>query len=772
MSNDRDLNRYTLLIRILCGVGIVVGAGVLGLLLGHWTAPNLLPAGLPAEEGDGEAPEPVAEAAPEKAEQPLEEPPLLLQLGVTPDSQWDILTAQATYASKIGIDRLLIPVPLPWGEGEGAEVAVETLKRFQTVNPAFKFMVQVDLNPPAAWFDSHGAARMAGTVGEVPLPTPASSAWLEASLGALDRLRRAFGEAGLEPSIAGYALYGLVNGAWQRGAGADTSEENLAGFRAWLHRTYPDDAALQKAWKNPEALRAEAGLPGGTAQEGTPSLFYALETDMSVVDYHRYAAESVADAIAAVAAHLRMTAGPAAKIWVNYGHTFEKARSNDGHLALGTLLDSDVNAFMAPVSMLNRGIGATGGFMGPVDSAKAHGKEWVIVDDTRTGIAWNQETGQVEQIRGLRAEDVHDVQRRNFALAALHGLTVVWSDPGGEGFFHDDTQWEVFGQLRDIYQRNIMAGLAPAGEEAPAAGEEEIPPVENSESVDAPPVVPSEAVHPTVLALIDEESQFLLRDGGGVDALLAANRDAVLASGASASFHLLDDLLDSQVAPAPVYLFLNAYRLTTSEARALHERFAAEKAIAIWIYAPGYLDVTMNRANVADTVGMEVKLAEDPSVAGSTYTLNGGHWIDAGQAIGETRPLKPLFYVDDPEADTLATYTEGGKASVAVRTMEAGWTSVFVGEPVLSPALLRELLRILEQPIYFRPGKERFFDTSIVDGTHIAVHAAESGERILNLGQFYDIQDLFEPDMGWQQRESIVLEMRKGETRLLRLTPR
>ena len=32
---------------------------------------------------------------------------------------------------------------------------------------------------------------------------------------------------------------------------------------------------------------------------------------------------------------------------------------------------------------------------------------------------------QIEQIRGLRAEDVHDVQRRNFALAAMHGLLAV-----------------------------------------------------------------------------------------------------------------------------------------------------------------------------------------------------------------------------------------------------------------------------------------------------------------------------------------------------------
>lgn len=151
--------------------------------------------------------------------------------------------------------------------------------------------------------------------------------------------------------------------------------------------------------------------------------------------------------------------------------------------------------------------------------------------------------------------------------------------------------------------------------------------------------------------------------------------------------------------------------------------------------------------------------------------LSGGHWIDANQTFGEARLVAPLFYIDEPEADVLANFQQTEKASVAIRTTEAGWTSVFIAEPVLSPALIREILRILEQPIYYRPGKERYFDTSVVDGRMLAIHAAESGERIVNLGRFYDIQDLFDADMGWQQRESFVLDLHKGETRLLQLTP-
>lgn len=770
MSQDKELTRFAIALRLLGAAAIVVVVGLLGGLLGRLTAPDLLPSALPDKaevaEADG------GDSAPVAGEEavPLETPPILLQLGIGPDSQWDILDAEAAYAAGIGVHRFMIAAVLPWTEGEVPTATLDAMKRLIAIDPAAEFVLQADFNPPAAWLESHTDDRMGGTVGDAPLPCPASAPWLEASRAAFDRLRQALIQTELETAVSGYALHGLLNGGWQRGPNADTSPANTAGFRAWLARSYPDDAALQKAWENPQATLAAAEVPVETETAESPEVFHALESEQYLVDYHRYAATSVADAIGALASHIRTTAGAAPEIWANYGHTFEKARSSDGHLALGTLLDSDVDGFISPVSMLNRGIGATGGFMGPVDSARAHGKTWVLVDDTRTGIAWNKETGQIEQMRGLRAEDVHDVQRRNFALAALHGLTLAWSDPGGEGFLHDDEQWKVFGQLFDIYQKNILAGTLPAPAEA--AGEEEVAPVEAIGEEAAPQALPAgEVGYPTMLAFVDEDAQFITKDTSGFDATLMANRDAILQSGASAEFFLLDDLLDGQVSPAAVYVFLNAYRLSADEVKKLHERFAAEKATAIWIYAPGYLDVTMNRSNVADTVGMEVKVFEEPTPTGSKYVLGGGHWIDADQAIGEARLVKPLFYIDDPEADVLANFQQTGKPSVAIRTMEAGWTSVFIAEPTLSPALLREILRILEQPTFFRPGKQRLFDTAVIGDRLLAIHAGESGERIVNLGAFYDIQDLFDAEIGWQQRESFVLEMRKGETRLLQLTP-
>lgn len=750
MSLDKELTPFAIALRIAGAVLIVAAAAILGLVLGKATAPDLLPQARVDTDKNAAAPADGAAIPEEQAPNPP--PPIYLHLGIAQDSQWDVLETEVAYAAGIGVHKFIIPAVLPWNEGDASAATSDAINRIATADGEASFILQLDFNPPPAWFDAHPDARMAGMVGDAAYPTPASTEWLEASYQAVDRLRQQLADAELGGRVSGYALYGLLLGAWQRGSEPDTSGANVAAFRTWLALEYPDDAALQKAWDNGKATLAEAAVPQPDASAANTALFYSLGTDQPVMDFRRFSAQSVADAIGALGVHLRAAAGDSATIWANYGHTFEKSRGSDGHLALASLLDSDLDGFLSTVSMLNRGIGATGGFMGPVDSALAHGKTWVLVDDTRTGVAWSKESGQIEQIRGLRAEDVHNVQRRNFAMALVHGLSLVWSDPGGEGFLHDDQQWEVFGQLYQIYQDH--AGDA----------EEPLPEEDNLLAVGRP------MTHPAVRVFVDEQSQFLTRDASGLDALLYANRDALLQSGISTAFYLLDDLLNQRVSPAPVYVFLNAYKLDAGQLKALHDRFAEEKATAIWVYAPGYLDVTMNRKNVQDTVGMNLREFDAPAPGGSAYALSGGHWIEEGQTFGEARLLQPLFYIDDEEADVLAHFQQTDKASVAMRTFEEGWTSIFIAEPRLSPALLRELLRILELPVYFRPGKERFFDTAFINSHLVAIHADQSGERVVNLGRFYDIVDLFDASIGWPQKESFVLNFKKGETRLFYLS--
>jgi hypothetical protein len=273
-----------------------------------------------------------------------------------------------------------------------------------------------------------------------------------------------------------------------------------------------------------------------------------------------------------------------------------------------------------------------------------------------------------------------------------------------------------------------------------------------------------------LVIVVDEESRFYTHPQPTMDRLLLSQaRDALLRVGVQSRICLLQDMLDGYAPEAPVYAFLNLVHLDAESRDRLHERLAAEGAAAIWHYAPGILEERASSNNVSATVGMEVERFDGPHPAGSVFTL-GGAWLGQNETFGERDPWDPLLYIVDEAADTLAIYQEGNKPSAAMRTLEAGWTSVYIAEPTLTAAFLREVFRILEQPLLFRPGRRPYFDTTYAGKSLIGIHSRKVGERTIDLGNFYDVGDLFDPNLGWLNRDGFVVPLKQGETRLLSLT--
>jgi hypothetical protein len=204
----------------------------------------------------------------------------------------------------------------------------------------------------------------------------------------------------------------------------------------------------------------------------------------------------------------------------------------------------------------------------------------------------------------------------------------------------------------------------------------------------------------------------------------------------------------------------------------LHSRLAREQASAIWLYAPGYITDTADAETIAATTGMDVRRFEEPFQTGSTYLLS-GQFLHAEEKFGDGEIWAPAFYIEpEEETDFLANYINAkDKGSVGILTLPEGWTSVYVAEPGLSPALLCELLQLLEQHRYLTPVDGVYYDvTSARDGI-VALHASEAGKRSMYFGHFFDIVDLFDPAIGWPQKDSIMLPMQTGETRLLMQKP-
>lgn len=780
--------------KVLILVGAILGAAVLGLVLGEITVDQTLPA-LPEDspvEIVGQARPKPAKASP-YAPDP-QAPPLWIHAGATTEEGWEVFLREVEMAAAKNLHGFVVPFVLPWN-GSDPNDSLELLRRFVEIDPQATFLLTLDLNPPETWFLNHPTSQARPGDVKKPYPSPCSTDWHVESRAHVQELLRVIQGSEYGERVKGVVLTALENGRWILEGGDDTSIVAREAFSEWLGKYYPDDETLQQLWGDKDVTRATAKLPELNA---APKQWYTvLPQDQSLVDWRRFISDSVADAIMALTTAIKTDFGSDFKVYARYGATFEAAHPASGHFALGLLLGSDLDGIMSPVSFSGRGSGSAGGLMGPAHSALVHGKVWFLIDDTRTGVARDPLTGSIQRLEGMRAEDVANVQMRNFSLAITQDLGLVWSDPRAEGWLHATEQWELFALFDKRYREHVARAAAaeegPPMEAAPEAAQEEPPPVtpegeeespEGSEAeTDAEGAIEGEAEVVTqsfvvsgdpmglgLVIVVDEEGRFYTNPQATKDSvLLDQARDALLQVGVQTKICLLQDMLDGFAPEAPVYAFLNLVHLGAEDRARLHEILAAQGASAIWHYAPGILDERASSHNVSETVGMDVERFDKPHQAGSIFSL-GGAWLGQNEAFGRRDVWDPLFYIVDENADALAFYEEGAKPSAALRTLETGWTSVYIAEPVLTPAFLREVFRILEQPILVVPSRRNYFDTIYAGDDLIGIHSSQLGERTLELGNFYDIQDLFDPNIGWQNRDSFVLPMKQGETRLLELS--
>lgn len=781
-----------ILTRVLIVCVAVFAAGIFGFVLGECSVDQSLPA-IPEDSpveitGQGRR----ADDAPPPYEPDPDAPPLFVHAGVTTSDGWDVYLREAGMAADAGLHRFIVPLSLPWSGGT-LESAQHILHRFVEVDPQASFVLALDLNPDERWLLAHPSEQARPEGIPTSYPSPASRVWQEEAMGHTVTLLSELRASPLWERVQGVVLRALENGRWMIHGGYDRSTASASGFASWLQGYYPDDATLRDVWGDDTVTLTTVAVPGPVE---SPSWYVRFPDERRLVDFHRYVSDSVADAIAGFTSGIKSEFGNSLMVLAPYGFTLETDHPACGHFALGLLLGSDVDGFISPVSFASRGAGGTGGLMGPANSARAHEKQWLLLDDTRTGVARDPLSGSIQRLEGMRAEDVSNVQMRNFALALTQGLGLIWSDPRAEGWLHAEEQWELFALFDRRYREHMRPPLregepfeqgvvAPdestekpveaAVEEESTEGEALAEQADGGEGEGA--VVPQTfliAGDPMDLGLVivvDEESRFYTHARPEMDkVLLQQARDALLRVGVPTQICLLQDMLDGFAPEAPVYAFLNLVHLDTEHRERLHERLAVEGAAAIWHYAPGVFDERASSNNVSATVGMDVERFEKPHPAGSVFTL-GGAWLPQNETFGRRETWDPLFYIVDEAADMLAVYQEGNKPSVAMRTLEAGWTSVYIAEPILTPAFLREVFRILEQPLLVTPNRRNYFDTIYAGDELIGVHSRKVGERSFDVGDFYDIQDLFDPDIGWFNRDGFVLPLKQGETRLLTMSP-
>lgn len=693
---------------------------------------------------------PIDVPAPHEAEAPTISPPLYFYSSIQPGSDVEAVAAEVKLAAAAGIHNYILRMQFPWPEqGQDVNAALYPLDRIEQEDPEASIILGISLNPPEAWLAAHPEAGATQNAGQPQYPSVASEVWMNACKTALTNLIYQIEHSGRGSRVAGIVLSALEDGRWYRSGDYDRSAANVQGFQAWLRQIYSDDTLLRQAWGSDAASLDTAEIPPKPDTADQTRVFFEYPREQNQIDYLRYVSESTADAIANLAGHIHQTAQSYLKLFVPYGHSFELTGNDSGHCALGLLLDGEIDGFVSPVSYQDRGLGGAGGFMGPVNTAPYHARQWIIVDDTRTGVTRNPTSGAVERIEGLRTEDVMRVHKRNYAAVLANGLALAWADEQGTGALYEPRMWDLFKRMRGAYETiwNVPDGPRP-------------------EFIDYR--TPEKRC--TLMVVVDETSRFYQRcDTKLNESLLLRTRDAALRSGAPTQFCLLQDVLDGHAAPASVYLFVNAFHLHPEDRQHLHNLMIANGSAAIWLYAPGYLADKPDVQNIIDTTRLTVAKFDRPATAGSVYQLDGGRWMSKGTEFGKSEQWSPLFYIDAADSKVLAKYRESQKPSVGIEFFDEGWTSIFIAEPGVTSDLLREILLILENYIAFRKGPTTQKDIAYFGPDLFAIHAATDGEHPVYFNEALDVQDVLESDIGWSNKIYLPIPMRAGDTRLFHL---
>ena len=648
---------------------------------------------------------------------------------------------QIRLAYEAGVRLFTVLCHLPWKTraGERRYDLLDSVIRFVAENaPEALVLPRLIFSPPASWARQNPGEMVRYVSGEQGDVSLGSRLFWEGE--AEEALRAAVEHVAQGPHAGRVFGFYLEHGEWlhEKGVGYDLCDANVAAFRSWLRTRYKNAViALRSAWYDGVVTFDNAQIPSWPVPQGTG--VFLGEKESRWADFHRFMSERVAEVISRLAKAVKEASGGRSAVAVSCGYTLELARTSSGHLALADVLASpNVDILTAPLSYAGRLPGGSAPLPLPIESVALAGKLCILEDDTKTflasGTTPDTYNPHVPTVEGTRAVHV-----RNFGAALAHGAGISYMDLWGEGWLDDRETWEFLAGLREIAELYATRRRNPR----------------TRANAD-----------PDVAVIVDETSFFDVRDERLLEKLISGQRDVLLRSGARIGFYLQSDLLRKNFPESPrLFIFLNAFHLEPAVRAALRERWQEDGRTLAWVFTPGVREESLTEQ--AEVFGMHLKLQPFASKLGSrvfsdarlplTDTLK-------GQKLGEEVRVNPSLTVSDSRAQVLAEYGNGNP-SLAVRK-HPRWQSVFIGEPVLTQALLRGLYRQAGVPIYAADD-----DVAWVGDGLLCLHSAPGGGTTVYLPEESVLHDFVYGETLACDGRGARLSMPVNGTRLLYFGP-
>lgn len=701
----------------------------------------------------------------------------------------EIAKLELRKSAESGIRNFICKVDFPWFGSEDLPKIFTALQCLNETVPWGKFYLYVDLNPPETWFTNKSDAKMVVNGEEIGFVSLCSQQWLRNVEEGFSILAEAIKNSTMNKRIGGFMLGFLKNGMWIL-PGLDLSKPAIAEFIKWSNNKFP----------LPEQKWTVFGTDELTPQKVEENLKFSLQNQSKglfedspiLVLFREFINKQMAKSAIFITSKLKESfKGINIKVMLPYGFSLESADPDTGHFGFADVINSDVDSVVLPVSYMSRGAGDTGAPTGAIESIIAHGKEVLILDDTRTGVTYDILTRSPSRMKGIKPEAVLAVQKRNSGMALTHNAGIIWCDPEGKGWLSADEEWENIKKIIEIYKKQMNLGkisflsrryikndennLRNNGESDHLTPKLHIGKANTQEletQISLSLMEESMLLEPMAFVVDERVSHRLSARGSELyTKMLVEARDQLLRVGLPVEFYLMQDLLEERIPPKTIYFIFSMASPSQTEIQTLHHIFESDKAIVLWYYLPGCDVLLTDEEKITELTQIKTKLYSNPTTAGSAFELE-GRWVNKGENFGEEAEYYPLIYIEDNDADVLARYRKDGKCSIGIKTVNEKWVSVLCAEPGINFLILREILTILEIPTLVAEGSMESSDTYYISGNTMVIHTKGIGDRIIQFNQFLNLENLFQPEQKWFERETILLSLGNGETVFLGYKPR
>lgn len=544
--------------------------------------------------------------------------------------------------------------------------------RILAANPDALIIPRIELNAAKWWLDANPDEKMRW---EHIAPQDLEQNWNWASpasekyrRAACDALRAAIRhlDAKYGNSIAGYHPAGqntqewFTANTWHSGH-ADYSPAGLHAFRLWLREKYASDAALQKAWGNPDVTFDSAQVPSPDLRDKSmqfPIIDPALKSDVpaefaSLVDYNRFFQQAMTQNILALARVVKEETHGKKLCFFFYGYNYEfasvfKGPAASAHYNMRAVLESpDIDVICSPMSYFDRQPGGGGCCMLNAESVTAAGKIYLYEDDTSTYLAaGNQAPGWEngsETPKGTR-----NLLLRNVAESAVRNFGTWWMDLGGSGWFDSPEIWNIMEELRGM-DEYFLKNPTP--------------------------------YTPEVGLILDEKTMLQIGSGQYTAACVSHIRRSFNRLGAPYAQYLLDDLLSGRVAPPKLCVITNAACFPTAEMRECVEKKLG--TTVLWVEFSGLTPEKLREAAVS--AGIHLYTDEPCCVwANGPYVVlhapeDAVYHLHAFSDSSSASSVSP-----SPSASTASTASSSSSDSSSLPASSASFTDALTGDSVSS----------------------------------------------------------------------------------------